>query len=207
MSAVRVEPLGRENAPLWAALFERAASPCFCRWWHFEGSKNDWLARCAMTPETNRAEAEASIGAGSEEARGLVALADSQVVGWMKLAPRASLPKLRGLAIYRAYRAVELGSEDGVWSVGCFLVDPAYRHRGVAGALLDAAPGHARARGGVAIEAYPRHPPESDHGRVHDEQAWMGPEALFLSRGFARVADGVTPGMYPIYRLSLRPAP
>lgn len=206
MSPLDVEPLGAANADAWAALFERAASPCFCRFWHFGGTKNEWLARCAMEPDLNASEARRAIATGEESALGLVALErdtkGARAVGWMKTAPRASLPKLRGLAIYRGR---ELGDDDGVFALGCFLVDPTVRRRGVAGALLDAAPGFVRARGGRAIEAYPRHAHESAAGRLHDEEAMMGPEALFTKRGYVRVDEGspLSLAQYPVYRLVL----
>ena len=197
---MRVEPLHEGNLRAWGELFERASSGCFCRWWHFGGVKNDWLARCATEPETNRAEAEACVRAGHEEALGLVALEGDEVVGWMKLAPRASVPKLRGLPVYRA---LDLGPDDGAWSVGCFLVDPRHRRRGIAEALLDAAPAFVRARGGRLIEAYPRHVHETEHSRLHDEEALMGPESLFVSRGFVRAEVPGEMKMYPVYRLAL----
>jgi GNAT superfamily N-acetyltransferase len=199
-AALRIEPLGTENVQAWTELFQRASSPCYCRWWHYPGVKNDWLARCAIEPETNRAEAEEAVRSGSPTALGLVALDGGQAVGWMKLSSRVSVPKLRGLPIYRG---VDLGPDEGVWSIGCFLVDPHHRRRGVAGALVDAAPAFVRARGGVAIEAYPRHTHESEHPRIHDEEAWMGPERLYATRGYARVAEQQTTRMYPVYRLSV----
>ena len=30
-----------------SALFDAAGSPCFCRFWHFTGTNNEWLDRCA----------------------------------------------------------------------------------------------------------------------------------------------------------------
>jgi GNAT superfamily N-acetyltransferase len=199
VSSLRIEPLGEGNVRAWGELFERAASPCFCRWWHFGGTKNEWLERCAIDPASNRAEAESAVRAGGD-ALGLVALEHEQAVGWMKLTPRAIVPKLRRLPVYRA---LDLGPDDGVWSLGCFLVDPARRRRRVAAALLDAAPAHVRSRGGLAIEAYPRHVHESESGRLHDDEALMGPESLFTSRGFVRIAEAQATKVYPVYRLTL----
>jgi GNAT superfamily N-acetyltransferase len=200
VSALRVEPLTDARFDAWGALFERAASPCFCRYWHFEGTKNDWLARCAMDPGESRAEMEAALGRRADESLGLIALEGDIVVGWMKLTPRATVPKLRGLPIYRA---LDLGPDDGVWSVGCILVDPARRRRKIAARLLDAAIDIARARGGRAVEAYPRHAHESSGARLHDDEAMMGPESLYVARGFARVAEAAATRMYPVYRLDL----
>jgi GNAT superfamily N-acetyltransferase len=200
VSAIRIEPLDAGNAPAWGELFVRASSPCFCRWWHFAGTKNEWLARCATEPGVNRAEAEEAIARGDGSALGLVACDGTEVVGWLKLSPRASVPKLRRLPIYRA---LDLGPDEGVWSIGCFLVDPARRGQKVASTLLNAAPSYVRAQGGVAIEAYPRHAHESEHGPLHDDEALMGPEALFVGRGFVRVAEREAMKMYPVYRLTL----
>jgi GNAT superfamily N-acetyltransferase len=111
-------------------------------------------------------------------------------VGWLKLAPRARLAKLRGQG---AYRALELGADDGVWSIGCFLVHPAHRRRGVAGALLAAAGEHVKRWGGGALEAYPRRSSEP----LHDEEAAQGPEGLFVAHGFACIHDAAP---YPVYR-------
>ena len=74
-----------------AELFRACECPCFCQYWHFEGDKNAWLERCAQSPEVNESALRADVGRG-EAAAGLVALDDSRVMGWMKLAPRATLP-------------------------------------------------------------------------------------------------------------------
>ncbi len=189
-------PLSGERAvpgllDAWAALFEASGSACFCRWWHFEGTKNEWLARCFHEPQRNREEQQALVRSGAPEGRGLLALEDDGgAVGWMKLAPRARLPKLRRQG---AYRSIDLGDDEGVWSIGCLLVRPDRRRRGVARALVEAAPEHVRAWGGRAVEAYPHrvtHP-------LHDEEAWMGPERLLVTLGWEVVHD-VAP--YPVYR-------
>jgi GNAT superfamily N-acetyltransferase len=188
---MRVEPLTGEYMAALARLFEAASSPCFCRYWHFTGNKNEWLDRCAHRPEENRAELEAALAAGDPSARGLVAIEDDgTVVGWMKLTPRAAVAKLRALPVYRA---LDLGPEDTTLSVGCFLIDPSARRRGVARALLGAAEAIGRASGARAVEGYPRRAAEP----LHDEEAWQGPERVFVELGFEAVHD-LAP--YPVYR-------
>ena len=71
---VRIVALDEATAPAWQALFEACGSACFCRYWHFEGTKNDWLERCARRPEDNRDEQLALMRSGAAEARGLLAL-------------------------------------------------------------------------------------------------------------------------------------
>ncbi|HEU4539321.1 MAG TPA: hypothetical protein VFS00_34610, partial [Polyangiaceae bacterium] len=77
-----------------ADLFEACHCACFCRYWHFGGDKNAWLARTAHEPAVNRREFFGAVAARNDEARGLVAIDDAgDVVGWMKLAPAPSLSK------------------------------------------------------------------------------------------------------------------
>jgi GNAT superfamily N-acetyltransferase len=197
---VRVEPLAEANAAAWSELFVRAHSSCFCRFWHFEGTKNDWLARCALDPDANRVEARGAMARADDNALGLVALEGALAVGWMKLAPRVTLPKLRRLPVYRG---LDLGADEGVWSIACFLIDPVLRAKGVARLLLDAAPAFVTDRGGRVLEAYPRHPNVSEGPRLYDEEAMMGPESLFVSRGFERVEGLGETAMYPVYRLRI----
>jgi GNAT superfamily N-acetyltransferase len=111
----------------------------------------------------------------------------------MKLAPRKTLPKLRTRSVYRA---LDLGDDEGVLSIGCMLVRPDMRKKGVARALVSAAPAIAKTSGARAIEAYP-HAAEG----LGEHEVWMGPNALFVSLGFERVT-GEHP--YPVLRLDLR---
>ncbi len=94
---MEIVALDETTAPAWQALFEASGSPCFCRYWHFEGKKNDWLERCALRPEENRDEQLALVRSGAPEARGLLAMEGATAVGWMEaFSPRARLPKLPG---------------------------------------------------------------------------------------------------------------
>ena len=188
-----VVPLGSTLLDAYAALFEACHSTCYCRFLHFTGAKNDWLARCATAPEQNRDEQAALVRAGDDAARGLLAMHDDAALGWMKLAPRARLTKL---TTQGAYRALDLGDPDGVWAIGCMLVHPEHRGRGVARALVDAAASHVRVWGGRAVEGYPR---RADY-RLHDEEAHRGTEAMFRACGFTRVAGESPDAPYPVYR-------
>jgi GNAT superfamily N-acetyltransferase len=167
---MNVEPLSLKWKDAWLDLFRRAESPCFCRFWHFDGDKNAWLDRCANHPEENAREAQFD--------HALVAIEEDRVLGHMMIAPRASLPKLKRLPVVRS---LVLGEDEGVWSIGCMLVDPSARHRGVARALVEASPAYVASRGGRLVEAYPRHPID----RLRDDEVWMGPESLFHACGFS----------------------
>jgi GNAT superfamily N-acetyltransferase len=191
---VRVEALTVEHLPRLREFFEASANTCFCRYWHFGGTKNDWLDRCANRPEENAADLEAAVRSADPGGRGLVAIADdTRIVGWLKLTPRSSLPKLRALPVYRS---LDLGDEATTYSIGCMLVRPDARGEGVARALVEAAPQIAQAWGAHAVEAYPRRSSEP----LHPEEAWQGPERVFVEAGFD-VAVDVAP--YPVYRKRL----
>jgi GNAT superfamily N-acetyltransferase len=190
---IRVAALEPSLAGAWSELFEACASSCFCRYWHFEGNKNEWLARCAHEPTRNRDDQVTSIGVNEPSSRGLLALEGSIAVGWMKLTPRACLGKLTRLPVYKS---LALGESDGVYVIGCLLMRPDRRRQGVARALVLAADAQVRAWGGSAIEAYPR---QAEHP-LHDEEAWMGPEKVYREAGYTWVA-GEAP--YPVYRKGL----
>lgn len=188
-----VAPSAPKDAAGLASLFEACGSSCHCRYWHFEGTKNDWLERCAFGAEENRAAMQAALLTGDDTGRGLVASRDGVVVGWMKVAPRGSVPKLRNLPVYRR---LDLGPDDGVYSIGCLLVHPEHRHHGVARQMVEGAKAIVRGWNGRAIEAYPH----AIDRTMYDEEAWMGPAKMFADAGFVPVA-GEAP--YPVLRFTL----
>lgn len=189
-STLRCEPLRAEHGAGLAALFERVESRCYCRYFHFDGDKNAWQARLAFEPEQNRAELLAR--AAETPPGGVVAFDEAgSIVGWMKLEPAPSLPKLYAQRVYRGLPCFQ-GDRSGAWALGCFLVDPAFRRRGVARALLRAGVELARAHGAEALEAFPRRAEG-----VGAEELWTGPFALLTSEGFEIVHEQT---QYPVLR-------
>lgn len=195
-SKVRVEAAAPAHAAGLTALFEAAGSPCFCRFWHFSGDNNAWLDRCYNQAGANRADFEAAIAAGSDEARGVVAIAeDAALVGWLKVAPAAGLPKIYNRRLYRNLPCFA-GDREGVYVIGCALVHPAHRRRGVATALVTGAVDIARSWGARALEAFPRRPKEA----VSDDELWTGPMGAYAAGGFVEVNDFEP---YPVLRRAL----
>ena len=190
---MRIAELDPDTAPTWTALFDACGCTCFCRWWHFTGTKNEWLARAVDEPGRSRDEQVALISRRAPESHGLVALEGDLAVGWMKLSPRSTLAKLLSQG---PYRSLALGRDEETWSIGCLLVHPAHRRQGIARHLISAACPWVAQRGGRAVEAYPRRA----EGPIHDEEAWMGTAALFASCGFVQVAGE---GPYPVMRRSI----
>ena len=177
-----------------AELFRASGSPCFCRFWHFTGTNNEWLDRCANSTAENERELRSAIERGSPEARGVIARLTGAraVIGWAKIAPAASMKKAYDRRLYRNLPCFE-GDRAGVFTVGCLLVHPSHRHRGVAEALVRGAIRFAPAWGARALEAFPRRPREP----VRDDELWTGPMSAFERNGFVEV-HGFDP--YPVLR-------
>jgi GNAT superfamily N-acetyltransferase len=135
-----------------------------------------------------------ALAAGSPETCGIVALEEGRVVGWLKLAEARVMQKLYDQRVYRRLPCFE-GPREGVYTVGCLLVEPGHRRRGVATVMLNAAVEYAELRGGTAIEAFPRRAEGT-----RDEEVWTGPFPLFERCGFVIVNDFAP---YPVLRLVL----
>ena len=106
---------------------------------------------------------------------GLIAYIDGRPVGWTRVGPRSTFPRVGG---NRALARV-LNEESGAWWVTCFAIDSRHRRAGVGSALLDAAVTFAQSRGnGRRGSSGGRGRPEGrsseragalyrDHGDVH----------------------------------------
>ena len=195
-TGIRCAPVAPEHHAGLRSLLGDVSNGCHCRWWHFEGEDYDWTARCNLEPERNAEAMSEALQTESPTAAGVVALAGDEVVGWLKLAPAAAMTKLRRRRVYRTLDCFD-GDRSGVLVVGCVVVAPTHRRRGVARSMLRTAIEHARHRGATAVEATPR---RAQHV-VRDEELWMGPPTIFDEAGFVRVDDG--PDAYPVLRLAL----
>jgi len=111
-------------------------------------------------------------------APGVIAYLDREPIGWCGLGPRAAMPRL---ARSRTIPAVD---DAPVWSIGCFVVRPGYRRRGVTRVLLDGAIAYAQAQGAPCIEAYPIDPAGT---RVSTSFGFVGFVSTFEAAGFRRV--------------------
>jgi GNAT superfamily N-acetyltransferase len=185
---------GPEHGPLLVQLFVRADVSCYCRYWHFTGTSNAWLDRTAHRSDDNRGEMLRALASHSDEMSGVVALEGERAIGWMKVAPAVAVPKLYAQRLYRGLSCFE-GEREGVFAIGCILVDPACRRSRVAESMLDRAVTTVRERGGRALEAFPRRTED-----ISDAQAWTGPFSLYARAGF-RVVHDFAP--YPVMRLVL----
>ena len=106
---------------------------------------------------------------------GVLAYLNGEPVGWVSVAPRASLGALE------RFKALARIDDQPVWSVSCFFLDRRIRRQGARVGLLNAAVAYARSQGARIIEGYPVEP-----GKLY---GYMGAPALFRIAGF----EDVTP--------------
>jgi GNAT superfamily N-acetyltransferase len=189
-------PVEPSDAQRLVALFEACDCPCFCRYWHFDGDKNDWLARCALEPDTSRDELTTALAARSDQALGVVYETPTcELVGWAKVCPALAIDKAYTQRFYRRLPCFA-GERSGVFLIGCFLVHPGHRRAGVATALVHGAVELARSRGARAVEALPRRTSDV----VSDGELWCGPFSALVGAGFVEVGGE---GPYPVLRRDL----
>jgi len=185
----RLSPATRDD---YLAFFDHERGPafsdnpewarCYCQFYRIP-RELDWKA---FTADQNRVAAGASIACG--EAEGYLAKAASETVGWLHAAPRHKLP--HGFARMRVEPpGIDVPPQEAAIIV-CFVIAPAWRRRGVATALLDAALIDLAARGIAIVDAFPFKSGESDSPADH----YHGPASLFASRGFEAIGgnDDVT---------------
>jgi ribosomal protein S18 acetylase RimI-like enzyme len=150
---------------------------CYCHYYHVP-KELDWST---FTAEDNRRAMGARIEVGEME--GFLAYADGDVVGWLNAQPRHKLQHACA-RLGVASPAPDVPAHEAA-AIVCFVVAPAWRRRGVARALLDAALASFAARGIRVVDAYPfKAGPEagaSDH--------YHGPPSLFRAAGFAVVDE------------------
>ena len=155
---------------------------CYCQFYRIP-RELDWKA---FTADQNRVAAGASIACG--EAEGYLARAADATVGWLHAAPRHKLP--HGFERMRVEPPeIDVPPQEAAIIV-CFVIAPAWRRRGVATALLDAALVDLAARGIAIVDAFPFKSGES----VSPADHYHGPASLFASRGFEAIGgnDDVT---------------
>lgn len=192
---VLVRPATFADAPALGALFQRAECPCHCQYWTFEGDHRAWQLRMATEPEENANLLANQLKEGTT--RGVIALAGGQsdrIVGWSRLGQPAELGRLYGGRLYKGLPCFT-GDRSGVLAVGCLLVEPMLRRRGVASALVRGQLDYARTLGARAVEAFPRGAVD-----VSDGEQWMGPAAIYGALGFHVVHDFAP---YPVLRKDL----
>ena len=194
---LRIEVLTPDRLDDLAGLFDQPGDPkwCWCASFHITGNVK------ARAREDNREVLTARTVEGPSP--GLLGYRDGRVVAWVSVAPRAGYPKLSNRDYMEAAPAGDPESDDRVWSIVCFVVDPRERRRGLARVMLTAAVEHARAAGATAVEAYPIDPLGE---RIPNPIAYGGTRSMFEEAGFRVVGErlaGRTRWPRPVVRLDL----
>jgi ribosomal protein S18 acetylase RimI-like enzyme len=118
-------------------------------------------------------------------AHGILVYTGKEPVGWTQFGASDELPRIDNT---QNYRKLELdNSGEKLWRITCFVVDKAYRRRGVAGVGLRAALEAIRKKGGGLVEAYPVS--KTDQGSNY---VYCGTVSMFEQAGFKTVAPLVT---------------
>jgi GNAT superfamily N-acetyltransferase len=162
------DAVGFTDNPGWAS--------CFCRYYHFTGTREDWAAAAG---KENRDAVAKLIRDGVM--RGYLAYHDGKPAGWCNANSKEYFPLLKQFP--------DLGTpeEPLTTAIVCYVISPALRRRGVARALLarviaDCAlktAGNAAVGAGPRfIEAYPRKGGDSDAAHYH------GHPAMYEDAGF-----------------------
>jgi GNAT superfamily N-acetyltransferase len=166
------------------------ARSCWCMYYRESGQQT--VPRGTRLAEVRRERLHALCTAGPPP--GLLAYAGRIPVGWVTLGPRREYLKLARSPVMKPV------DDAPVWSIVCFVVPPVYRHRGVAGALLQGAVDYAAKRGARVLEAYPI----DRQGPARDEAMWHGAKSMFDHAGFVEVARRRL--QRPVMRIELRPS-
>ena len=168
---ISVHPLTPERQQDWLRFFDHDAFAdhpdwafCYCHCLHADTSVKKWTER---TAEENRRAAIPLIE--QRRLKGLLAYAEGKVIGWCQAASGEDIPALHD----------EPGAtDDGTGNIVCFVVAAAWRRKGVARLLLEAACDSLRSQGMSHAQAYPaREAPNA--GAMH-----LGPVKLYLDTGF-----------------------
>jgi GNAT superfamily N-acetyltransferase len=176
---IRCVELESAHWPTLEALFgpNGACGGCWCMWWRVPRGGALWR-ETAGAPAKRALRRLVSRG----EARGILAFAGDDPVGWCAIGPRSDFPRVERV------RALAGAGADGVWSINCFYIPRAWRGRGVASALLDAAIAACRRHGATIVEGYPVRP-AADGKPTPGAFAWTGMLSMFEQRGFEPVRE------------------
>ena len=162
-----------------------ACGGCWCMHWKLRGKAFD-----ESKGYTARQMHKSIVDSGT--VTGLLAYWDGEVVGWVAVESRVAYEKL---AHSRVLKPVD---DQEVWSVTCFYVAKAYRKRGVAVRLLNAAVEHVRFQGGKIVEGYPVETKEDKPAPF----VFTGMASAFQKAGFKEVARNSP--TRPIFRFDIK---
>lgn len=159
-----------------AALDSGDGPECQCQWWLLPNGPWKDASVDART-EMFRAELD------GPRPPGLIAYVDGEPAGWVRVGPRAGLPRLLRTRDVTTATTEPLDADD-VWAVSCFVVRKEHRGQGLTARLLDAAVSTARDAGARVVEAYPLDPTATKRSST---ELYRGTVSVFENAGFTIV--------------------
>jgi GNAT superfamily N-acetyltransferase len=162
---------------------------------HCDATGNGWCHCVAWWTPTWDGWSERTAGENLEARRavfargvhdGYLLYADGALAGWCQAWKRDAFAKLAA--------QFGLAPDDGAWMIGCVLVLPEFRAKGVAAQALAQIVDDLKLRGARSIDAYPK------RGATEPSELWNGAESTYLGLGFKVARDDAK---RPVLRLSL----
>ena len=175
--AIHIRPLESSDWPVIVQLFgeKGACGGCWCMWPRVPRGGKLWED---LKGAKNRERFRRLVRAG--EVHGVLAFCGETPVGWCCFGPRRTFPRLETV------RALKRDWSDDTWSIVCFYIPAAWRGRGIATQLLEAASKRALTLGAREIEGYPAVPNKPGQP-LPAVFAWTGVPALFERAGYFAV--------------------
>jgi GNAT superfamily N-acetyltransferase len=172
MDMIEIHPLSAARLNDWLNYFDHVAfadnpdwQDCYCHFLHADTDAKPWAQ---WTGEENRRAVIPLIE--QHEMNGMLAYSDGQVIGWVHAGPSRCVAAMQDKAG---------ADEDGVGTIGCFVVAKPWRGQGVARRLLQSACAQLKSRGMHTVQAYPRRETKSE------ADAHFGPLQLYIDEGFS----------------------
>ncbi len=171
LSALKFEPVTRNNWPGLLELFgpRGACGNCWCMYYRL--SKSDFLE--GKTDDGNKEALKDLVW--YNKPVGLLAVYQGQAIAWCAFAPREDFIKLERSRVHKRIDQLP------VWSIPCFFVHKDFRRQGVTVELLKGVIQYARQKKIGIIEAYPTIPTKVP---LADSFGWIGLFSAFEKAGF-----------------------
>jgi GNAT superfamily N-acetyltransferase len=184
-ATISVRPANEASWDDLQAVFGPRGGPAKCQCQAFKIRDRDWRS-VPVRERAERLREQSRCGQPrAESTNGLIAYLDGEPVGWCAVEPRTAYLRLLRTRVPWTGRD-EDKTDDGVWSVTCFVTRTGFRRLGVSRALAAATPGFARKHGARAIEGYPMITQPGQE--ITWGELYVGSRSIFAAAGFAEVS-------------------
>lgn len=177
---VSIQRLSDANRNDFARIHSGANAWCQCvAWW--VSSWDGWGER---TAEQNAAQREQILASGVRD--GFLIYQAGQPAGWCQAWKRDDFSSIQ--------TKFGLPRDNHAWMIGCLLISPEFRGRGIARSALRQITAELGKLGARSIDAFPKRQVSGE------DELWNGPESTYLGLGFKVVLDDPK---RPVLRLNL----